>query len=111
MYIQTWQPGRPQHSGRSGLFAEPKLKLSCCDSGEAITVYYALAAGDHAVLERCWLGSMLVPLDFAWCRSGLGLVFGFFLHLYFACVRTVEVHVVELICSSSQMTLVIRSHA
>ena len=28
-------------------------------SGKAITIYYALADGIRAVLERCWPGSML----------------------------------------------------
>ena len=41
-------------------------------SGEAITMYYALAAGLRAVLERCWPGSMLGSADFVRCRSGLG---------------------------------------
>ena len=29
--------------------------------GEAITLYYVLAAGLRAVLERYWLGSMVGP--------------------------------------------------
>ena len=44
-------------------------------SGEAITMYYALAAGLHAVRDRCRLGSMLGPPDFVRCRSGLEFVF------------------------------------
>ena len=38
-------------------------------------MYYALAAGLRAVLERCWPGSMLGSEDFVRCRSGLGLDF------------------------------------
>ena len=38
-------------------------------------MHYASAAGLRAVLERCWLGSMLGSADFVRCRSGLGLVF------------------------------------
>ena len=44
-------------------------------SGEAITMYYILAAGLHVVLERCWLGSMLGSPEFLRWRSGLGLGF------------------------------------
>ena len=44
-------------------------------SGKTITMYYALAAGHRAVLERCWQGSMLGSADSMRCRSGLGLSF------------------------------------
>ena len=44
-------------------------------SGDAITMYYALAAGPRAVLERCWPGSMLGSAGFVRCRSGLVLGF------------------------------------
>ena len=52
-------------------------------SGEAITMYYVMAAGPRAVLERYLPGSMLVSADFVRCRSGLELGFWrFFSHLY-----------------------------
>ena len=35
-------------------------------SGQAITMYYALAARLRVVLERCWPGSMLGSADFIW---------------------------------------------
>ena len=41
-------------------------------------MFYALAAGLRAVLERCWPGSMLGAADFVRCRSGLGLDFWVF---------------------------------
>ena len=44
-------------------------------SGEAIIIYYALAAGLRAVLETCWLGSILGSDDFMRYRSGLELGF------------------------------------
>ena len=44
-------------------------------SGNAITMYYALAAGLRTVLERYWPGSMLGSADFVRCRSVLGLGF------------------------------------
>ena len=44
-------------------------------SGVVITMYYVLAAGLLAVLERCLLASMLGLPDFVRCRSGLGLGF------------------------------------
>ena len=44
-------------------------------SGEAITKYYALAAGLRTVLDRSWPVSMLVSGDFVRCRSGFGLDF------------------------------------
>ena len=59
---------------------------------EAITMYYILAAGLCAVLDKRWPGSMLGSADFVRCRSGLGLEFWSngaygafleeFLHLY-----------------------------
>ena len=44
-------------------------------SGQAITMYYALAAGLREALERCWPGSMLGSAGFVRCQSGLGLGF------------------------------------
>ena len=44
-------------------------------SEEAIVMYYALAAGLCAVLDRRWPGSMLGSADFVRCRSGLWLGF------------------------------------
>ena len=44
-------------------------------SEEAITMYYTLAAGLSAVLDRRWPGSMLGSTDFMRCRSGLELGF------------------------------------
>ena len=38
-------------------------------------MYYALAAGILAVLERGWPGSMRGSADFVRCQSGLGLGF------------------------------------
>ena len=44
-------------------------------SGEAITTYYALAAGLCVVLESCYLGSVLDPPALVWFPSGLWLGF------------------------------------
>ena len=57
-------------------------------SGEAITMYYSLAAGHRAVLDRCWPGSMLGSADFERCRSGLGL--GFRINFCTSNVKLVE---------------------
>ena len=61
----------------AGLFSGARTKSTGLmrGSGEAITMYYALAAGLLAVLERCWLGSILGSANFARYRSGLGLGF------------------------------------
>ena len=50
-------------------------------SREAITMYYALAAGLLEVLERCWLGSMLGSADFVLAGLGSGWTLGDFFHL------------------------------
>ena len=43
------------------------------DTGKAITMNYALAAGLRVVLERGWPDSMLGSADLVRCRSGLEL--------------------------------------
>ena len=45
-------------------------------TGEAITLYYVLAAGLRAVVERHWLDSMLGKPGFEQRRYRLGLDFG-----------------------------------
>ena len=47
--------------------------------GEAVIMYYALAAGLRTVMERYWSGLLLVPPDFVRCQSGLWLGFWVFL--------------------------------
>ena len=69
------RPGPKFRPGRAFCGAEPRLSGAGLmpGSGEAITMYYAVGAGLRAVLERCWLGSMLnrfraVPV---WARAWL----------------------------------------
>ena len=69
------RPGPKFRPGRAFCGARTKSAGLMPGSGEAITMYYALAAGLRAVLERCWPGSMLGSADFVRCRSGLGLGF------------------------------------
>ena len=65
-----------QSSGPAGLCgARSKSAGLMLGSGETISMYCALAARLHVVLERCWPGSMLGSGDFVRCRSGLGLDF------------------------------------
>ena len=47
------------------------------DSKEAINVYYVFAVGFRAVLERCWLGSLLDLPGLVRCRLGFGFRFLF----------------------------------
>ena len=69
------RPGPKFRPGRAFCGAQTKSAGLMPGSGEAITMYYALAAGLRAVIERCWPGSMLGSTDFVRCRSGLGLGF------------------------------------
>ena len=69
------RPGPKFRHGRAFCGARTKSAGLMPGSGEANTMYYALAAGLRAVLEKCWPGSMLGSADFVRCRSGLGLGF------------------------------------
>ena len=68
-------PGSKFRPGRAFCGARDKGAGLMPGSGEAIAMYYALAAGLRAELERCWPGSMLGSTDFVRCRSGLRLSF------------------------------------
>ena len=53
---------------------------------EAITMYYALAAGLCAVFERRWPGLVLGSADFVRCRPELGLGFWILFCISTACL-------------------------
>ena len=70
--IQARRPGRDFCGART------KSAGLMPGSGEAITMYCALAAGLRALLGRCWLGSMIsIPQQIS-CGAflGSGLAFG-----------------------------------
>ena len=69
------RPGPEFRPGRALCGARSKSAGIMLGSGETISMYYALADRLHAVLERCWPGSMLGSGDLVRCRSGLGLDF------------------------------------
>ena len=69
------RPGPKFRPGRAFCGARSKSVGLMPGSKKSITMYYALAAGLRALLERCWPGSMLGSADFVRCRSGLGLGF------------------------------------
>ena len=65
------RPGLKFRPGRAFCGTQTKSAGLMLDSGVAITMYYKLAAGLRAALERCLLGSMLGSPDFVRCRAGL----------------------------------------
>ena len=69
------RPGSKFRPGRAFCGARTKSAGLMLGSGAVIIMYYVLAAGLRAVLERCLLGLMLGLPDIVWCRPGLGLAF------------------------------------
>ena len=61
--------------------------------GEVITMHYALTAGLHAVLERCWLGCIAGPtrLSAVTVRARAWLL-DFFLYLWYVYVTYILEH-------------------
>ena len=66
------RPGPNSRPGRAFCGARTKSARLLPGLVEATIIYYTLAAGLCAVLERCWPGSILGSADFVRCRSGLG---------------------------------------